>query len=829
MNLLSCAKYEGLVDRDAEVNELIRSITKGNSEVNILFSKTGIGKSSLVKKLMFKLTERDIPHVVLIKTLQINSCVVSSEWLYIDFIFDAFNKYYENACELSFQYFLASGKSKIITKQTQERNINHLFSLSSAKQLLFSPVLSLTMQSHELFEFNPYTISVDNSMFSRVIKSQYIKYVLDNVRVIFIMDNLQNIDSISLKFLLDWLNETKQNNHYFLFEFTVTEKSNQQALAAFREQISDTGIVTKCIEVEKMAPEFVADIIDNQISTKPTNIRFNLDALEHYELYSNGNLRDLLDYVRSYDEKNSNTKASSTAQLISSVSPEARCIIAILVFCGGEIHHDKLSIIWDDYFDGGDLSQFIEELRIKSIISKESNDKNICIDHSSIIDEWEKNLNIFSGIDRIVYNRLEMICLRILQDNNLYDNGKITYYEAWQYLLQIYTRRSPQKIKYLIERLDDSPICNVSSANIWHCMELFIKHTTNCLLDNKETYYRLLNICYKLALFREGLFCLGKMEEVLPLQENKLLILYKINYLTGLDRFGEAIGLYEWASEFISKSDPVWFHLNLCILCSYRSTNQIEKCKRIGKNLLANRVYKQPVYGYHLRLTNIYLSNVSALKYAYRSAKLFESFGNRYQAGKSYITYSKLLASVGKYSKAIKYSEIANSLLAERMEVAHFLYSNHAAYKLLQGEKGDDIWQLLCQAELSATAPYSQLAIIINKLAWCYENNAFDRLDLLVNNANRLLAAEPDKHIHALYYYNMYLIFTKKMDIFQSDFYYHKAYSLQNECRFIAARISGAQKNKREIRCRLKKPWHVCFLSFWTYDLPPDDSWITSS
>ena len=72
---LSRTRNEGLVDRETEVNELITTIAKGSGEVDIIFSKTGLGKSSLVKKLMYRLSERNIPNVILVKTLQLNSCV----------------------------------------------------------------------------------------------------------------------------------------------------------------------------------------------------------------------------------------------------------------------------------------------------------------------------------------------------------------------------------------------------------------------------------------------------------------------------------------------------------------------------------------------------------------------------------------------------------------------------------------------------------------------------------------------------------------------------------------------------------------------------------
>lgn len=53
-------------------------------------------------------------------------------------------------------------------------------------------------------------------------------------------------------------------------------------------------------------------------------------------------------------------------------------------------------------------------------------------------------------------------------------------------------------------------------------------------------------------------------------------------------------------------------------------------------------------YAVFLRLTNIYLPNKKALKYAKQSVKMFDKYNNVYQRGKSQITYAKLLAGLGR-------------------------------------------------------------------------------------------------------------------------------------------------------------------------------------
>ena len=72
MDRLSPHKYDGIIDRDAEIKNLLKSIASGIAEVDIIYSKSGVGKSSLVKKLMFQLSENNIPNVILVKTLTLN-------------------------------------------------------------------------------------------------------------------------------------------------------------------------------------------------------------------------------------------------------------------------------------------------------------------------------------------------------------------------------------------------------------------------------------------------------------------------------------------------------------------------------------------------------------------------------------------------------------------------------------------------------------------------------------------------------------------------------------------------------------------------------------
>ena len=80
---------------------------------------------------------------------------------------------------------------------------------------------------------------------------------------------------------------------------------------------------------------------------------------------------------------------------------------------------------------------------------------------------------------------------------------------------------------------------------------------------------------------------------------------------------------------------------------------------------------------------------------------------------------------------------------------------------LLSGEFDCTVWDYLNIADQHSVSTYDKLSVIINKLAWCYENNAFVRLDLLKNQALELINKEPSKLMHCTAYYNLSIAYRK--------------------------------------------------------------------
>lgn len=278
-----------------------------------------------------------------------------------------------------------------------------------------------------------------------------------------------------------------------------------------------------------------------------------------------------------------------------------------------------------------------------------------------------------------------------------------------------------------------------------------------------------------MELYANGYEILCYLENSGQLSESKLLFLHKLLYLSALDQHETVVELFENIKPEISLESRIGLNMMLACLSSYRYTGQITECLKIHKKILATPIYKTyDEYAIFLRLTNIYLPNKKALKYAKQSVELLDKHYNVYQKGKSQITYAKLLAGLGKNDKALNVLRKAEESLKNHAIRGNILWIDEADILMDQGIHDDYVWDLLQKSEFTAVIPYDKLAIIIVKLAWCYENDQFAKANLLIERGQNLIPLEPDHHIHALFYYNAYAVLNKSGETERSQIYYKK-------------------------------------------------------
>ena len=824
MKIKNFTTSECIIDREDDIEQIKNILTNAKkTQVHIVYAKTGFGKSSFTTKLTQENTFSNWD-IIRIKHNPKNSDSNVPEWSFFNLIFDTLMNYFKttNRSNLYFENYITNGENKLLESLFLNESIDNLSSVDGGKNLLPRLLGLSSKRTLGIGTFNPYIIINNNSPINQSIKSDYISYLFENTRILLIIENIQNIDDVSYKYLLDWINETKDKKHGFIFEFTISNSHKIQEMHSLQQSISKTAAEVYECELEKMSKEYIADIVDCQIDEHPSDIHFTIQVQEHYENYSDGNLQDLIDFARVYDESEPKDDiATPTLSILVKLSSEAKYIISILAYHSGKLNKSLFEYIWLNYFSNKPknfLDEIYSELKQNNTVStyENENTEQIMISHASTLDVWNSKDSNFTAIDKDVYMRLK----NFYNDNYDGEINVVNRQTAWQMLISIYSIVEPSKIMELLNDFKTNIIKVISREDTWNCLNLLINATKNKIKELKNVYFQILRICCNASLYNEGYSCIQLMEKQINIDIDSDLLLNKVLFLSILDKHDEAIDLYNRVIGKNEMDNSTLIKLKLLILNSYIVLGNQNACLKIDYELVhIFKIKQQPEYAMYLRLTNIYVSPSRALKDAKKSIKLFHRQENFIQEGKSLITYSKLLSSLGKHKKAIKNIKLAEKLLSESNEGFSCIYNNLAGYLLLSGEHGPEVWNYLDIAELYSVSTYDKLSVAQNKLAWCYENNSYVRLDLLESKILELVELEPSKFTCCTALYNLYVTMEKAGYKDKANMYYLRAMSLKDKCSYVKARVDGIKWKTRYIKPRIAKPYHICYLSFWVFDL----------
>lgn len=813
-----------IIDREDDIEQITTILTNAEkTQVHIVFAETGFGKSSFTTKLS---QEKIFANWDVIRIIHNPQNVDSNvpEWSFFNLIFDALMNYFKKSDRsyLNFENYITNGNNKLLERIFLNESIDDLSSASNRKNL-FSRLLKLSSKrALKIGTFNPYVIINDDSPINQSIKSDYIRFLFENTRILLIIENIQNIDDVSYKYLLDWINETKNKKHGFIFEFTISNSHKIQEMYLLQQSLSKTAVEVYECKLEKMNKEYIPDIVDCQIADHPSDIHFTIQVQKHYENYSDGNLRELIDFARVYDESQpQNNITTPTLSILVKLSSEAQYVVSILACHSGKMRKSLFEYIWLNYFSNKSknfLNEIYDELKKNYIVStyESDNTEQITVSHASILDAWHSKDSNIIAIDKDVHMRLK----NFYNDNYNGKTNMVNKQIAWQMLIRIYSVDEPSKIMELLNDFKANIIKVISREDTWKCLNLLINATKDRICTLKDVYFQILRICCSASLYNEGYSCIQLMEKQINIETEPNLLLNKVLFLSILDKHNEAIDLYNRATDVNNIDNSTLINLKLLILNSYIALGNQKACLKIDYELVhIYKIKKQPEYAIYLRLTNIYVSPSRALKDAKKSVKLFHKQENFIQEGKSLITYSKLLSSLGKHKKAITNIKLAEKLLAESNEGFSCIYNNLAGYLLLSGEHGSEVWNYLDIAELYSVSTYDKLSVVQNKLAWCYENNSFVRLDLLESMTLELVELEPSQFTCCTALYNLYIAMEKAGYKDKANKYYLRAMSLKDKCSYVKARVDGIKWKTRYIKPRIIKPYHICYLSFWVFDL----------
>lgn len=807
METISWENFEEIIDRDEESDQILQDIKKNiHTKVNFIYSKTAKGKSCLATKIYNQYDGVNyIP--IRVKTVP-NNDNKDNAWEFLEDIFIAFSDYFEiNDYIYSFDYYLTNFKDPEINEKCLSSSLDELTKLNTNIGF-FRSIFHLTIKRElKLNEFSVLKYKNDITFDGRRIKSNYIKYVFSKKSIFLMIDNIQNIDNYSLKCIKEWLSISNGRPQYLLLEYTINE-INENRLDTLIEVFIPFAVVIKT-KVPDLQSRYITDLISKRIKRIPNDINFNVNVLKHYSKESKGNIKEIIDYSLRYQENNLciDTENGTYKNIKLVPEPECKFILAIIILHSGRIPIDILNKVISYPIN-------IEEKLLELSKSKLINVLNqvIELNHPTIKEQWVQHKDEFLEFDDMGYNALKKYYLGAFESDDIEIQN-----EAWRQLLKLYSQREPFQIKTLLEHLENKIAVLVTPEDAYK----YIQDVFECINSETNEYericFRLLEISYRLELYKEGEKLLLEIEKQNDIHNKNLLFIHKLLYFAANDKHEKVIYLYENMKNSIHSFSRTELNAMLSVLCSYRYIGRIDECLKLHKHIIKNKVYKNyPEYAYFLRLTNIYLPNKKAIRYSRKSIKQFNKQHNKLQEGKSLITYSKLLAGLGNLEKGIRFLNKAEKLLKDFNLRGNVLWVDKASMLMMQGIHDNSVWELLCKSEFTAATSYDRLAIVIVKLAWCYENKDFNLAEL-ISFGEKLVLLEPDLHIHALFYYNVYSLYELMGDKVASSKYHKKVQDLKEYNKYIKARFDGA-KTKEE-KERLKNPWYICYLSFWNHDI----------
>lgn len=816
------AQDDDLVDRNRETEKLRTIINEKVACAYILFSATGIGKSSISLKFIRTVNVETDGLPLRVKTTPKNRTENEDG----DFLHSVFKESVKvikmlprkrKYKHLEFEYFITHCKDKALKRRLMENFINYFYDTENVK-LTFLRILGLYILKRflKLGEFNYINILRENTLDNRMVIATYLKYVFSKIRVIMTADNLQNIDNDSFKFLLDWMNETKDQSPLFLLEYTLPENQSTEDMLYLIERIKETGIKTRYESASHLQSGDAVDAI-RQFSGEELSADFRQDAKEYYLSKANGNVRKLIDFQITYSQHRylPDEDFNATLENLCSLGKAEKQLVAFLYLLDGQAEISLLSHIMVPSLlaDDATLSDSIHCLaHQKNLIEREGN--KLIVRHASVLDVWEKNCNKEFEIYHLVACRG---LARVLRKQ--FDDKSTIYYSLGKLLLtllKLYELFDPSQIYGLVIDLDYKTMDAIDARDLLRFMQLLISFTGANISNNETIYERILKICYDYEMFKDGLQFLQQMK--LEETENNRFQLYRYLFMTELNYSNEVIQAVKAWRKKVTISSRLWLNLSLLLLINYRKVNKKDSCLLIAEEIESYDVSNYLEYGYFLRLKALYLPRNKGMRSIQESIKFFESHNKSIQLNKSKISLSFYLAITGDVSKALKEITQAESCLGAAHISRHLFENDKAAINLLLGHYGNDVWDSLECAELSATKAFDFLAIANNKLVWCIENLAFGRCDLLVNKIRRLFEFVNDKHMHAFINYNLYLYYAARGNNETARMHYQKAEELKDYCHTLKCRLLHTCTDD-QTDFLLTKPWHVCFLTYWCYDL----------
>lgn len=805
-------KQNYIVDRDIEAENILLEIQSiVSSKVKFIYSTTATGKSTLSEKVVASLNSE---YTFRIKTLNKNqrNNTPAGEYFYL-----LFKKMYDtlkNKGNYSLEYYIKKKLDKNIQKELIFNYLEQWANRANLFTVLFTGLLYFVQKWFKIGFYHLENIVSETSLLTKKIQYYYIIYILSNIPCTIIFENFQNIDAQSLDKIIECINQTKKHKNYYIFEYTLNELNAFQDLENLKDLIADCGVDIELMELEDLESTFLPDFVEKHFEVSVLSENFNQDLAAFYKDQNSGNLREIIDFTLNYKDRFFLSENGETLKLIQSLQNLDRIVLFTIIYVNESYTEDQIISFWSEkVFSEDRLKSAIKHLKEYKLI--DVSEEKVVLAHASILDTCLNNRTLFNEINTLVYKHLKKYYMQIWENKSLLYSESIN---IWEIILQLCHYNEPEELWTLFKDIRNNAFITLSPETAWMYINAYVEKTLDHLIQDECKLSAILNICFEFELYEEGYSIFKQIETRINLEKYPVLIVYKSMYLSALDLHKENIKFYHKNKELMINDSDIALNLSLIVLSSYRSLAMKTEWFDLYYNLIKTKEYKCKLeYGYLLRLSDMYFNRKDSVKYIKKSIRFFRKKKQVHQCGKSMITAAHTYAGLGRKNVALIYIKSAEKQLKDKIMGKHMLLVNKAVIYLLKNKKNKLIWDYLDEATLTAVVPFDKLAIIVNKLAWKIANKDCNNIQLLIKQGERYVRLEPDRHIHALFYYNAYYLYKLNNNVVNADKYLELCKKNMEYCTPVKDRLTGNRSsNNKEV---LKHEFHICFLSYWTYDI----------
>lgn len=806
---------EKIVDRQKEQQIIQNELTSPKSDLTIIYSESGVGKSSLTERIR-RVSSNMLP--ISVVTRPENNGDNPVEGTFLADIFNAvvqtMQKKKSSYPKCTFEYYLVHNKDASIKRKSLEKMFDGIQYKEIFQSFGWLFTKYLFSRVFQLYEFNSYEILQLRDRDSMLIASDYIRYVLNSTPILLSIDNVQNMDSYSLQLMTDWL-LLKKGGSYLILEYTVANTDDLSSLMDFVQYLQNYSLRIKLLRLPYLKTEDALKAIGFVQSELSDKSAFLPAAKKFYETQSGGSMRSLLDFCLQYSEEAILSELyDPTYDRISSASAECQYILGIVILHGGEIDLHNLQ---------GIVEQSIDPiiLNLTSVLNKaetdygllEQHDNFLRLTHAQLGDAWNAHINLQRKIDLLVQRNCSIYYEQVLHSQFSSTDRKE---EAVLFLMKLYATYSPDKLETLIAPMQTVMVDRVQPERAWEYISVFLQY----IQGNEEHFCtsicQLARFCFDHNMYRHCLYVLERLSKTSRGTKTDFYRIYQINCLEYLEEHQRAIDLCRQYLEESNNDKSRYYYILLLIGC-YRSLNKIDDIHKCVEQIKCIPNYNEYIeYGFFLRLSETYMEREEALPHVLQSVIFFREHEMEMQEIKSGITYSFLLAVTGDLKEA--YREL---LYFEEMAVPSHLFQNvfelnKASILLLQSMYGAEVESLLKKSELSTNSPFDRLLILTMQLINYTECASWELAHSLSSRIELLLECETDRHLIAMVSYDLYRFYEKVGKVESSKKYRKIAENNAIWNNTVRNKLDGTI-NVRNSNLFLNE-WVIGFTFFWNID-----------